>query len=75
MVARAKIHRAEQTLQRRVSDDITRIARRRVQDACWTMDTDWGCGARGQVAESNIENGVMDLHRFVVGERGMVRAA
>ncbi len=75
MLTHAKIHRAEQTLQRRVSDDITRIGRRRVQNARRTVNTDRGRSARIQVAESNVENGVMHLHRFVVGQHGMVRPA
>ena len=75
MVAGAKIHRAEQTLQRRVGDDVARIGRRRVQNAWWTVNSDGGCSARVQVAESNVENRTMDLHRLVVGQRGMVRPA
>src|SRR6266566_2278840 len=72
MLARAKIHRAEESLQSCVSDGITGISRRGVEDASRTVDSDtWRC-PRTEVAEGNIENGVVHLHRSVVDQRGSI---
>src|ERR1700730_9144500 len=72
MFTRAKIHGAEQALQRCVSDDIARIGRRRIQDLWRTMDANWGRSTRVRVAKSNVQNGVMNLHQSAVGQRGMI---